>query len=339
MSKPSPAKEPAHVLPAWFEFMRRHVVLSLLIVAEFVVNAGLVIRLVVSDMNHPETWTWYEWVSAVVLAPAIGLAVSGVALALSQASSDAFGEGKPLRGLFTLSGLLTFGGIEVWASLVERAEVVKPTSADTLLLGAFNLPVSVLTPSVIVFAFLLPVAVVYVGFTNKPPVLEDELTWEEKQRRRVKEAQYRAQARAAGAGGLGRAIAANLKAARQTLNPGQSATDAPGINGALSSEGDTLSPVNSDGDSQDSGPLPAKVVRMPRTGKGLNWTAADLRTYAQETYGVTLGEVEAVGYIKAMKKAKQLVGVAGAPWAAHRATVKAWADQRYSGEADERARG
>src|SRR5260221_14401586 len=112
MSKPSP-REPAHVLPTWFEFMSRHVVLSLLIVAEFVVNAGLVIRLVVSDMNHPETWTWYEWVSAVVLAPAIGLAVSGVALALSQASSDAFGAGKPLRGLFTLSGLLNFGGIQV----------------------------------------------------------------------------------------------------------------------------------------------------------------------------------------------------------------------------------
>jgi hypothetical protein len=338
VSTPSP-KQPAHVLPSWFEFMRRHVVLSLLIIAEFVVNAGLVIRLVVSDMNHPETWTWYEWVSACVLAPAIGLAVSGVALALSQASSDAFGEGKPLRGLFTLSGLLTFGGIEVWASLVERSETVRPSAADTMLLGSLGIPVSVLTPSVIVFAFLLPVAVVYVGFTNKPPTLEDETTWEEMQRRKVKEAQYRAQARAAGAGGLGRAIAANLKAARQTLNPGQGAGNAPGINGTLSEGADTLSPANTDGDPQDSGVLPAKVTRMPRNGKGLNWTAADLRGYCQETYGVSLGEAEAVGYIKAMKKSRQLEGVAGAPWAAHRATVKAWADQRYGGESAQVARG
>jgi hypothetical protein len=130
-----------------------------------------------------------------------------------------------------------------------------------------------------------------------------------------------------------------LKAARQTLNPGQGAGNAPGINGTLSEGADTLSPANTDGDPQDGGPLPAKVTRMPRNGKGLNWTAADLRGYCQDTYGVSLGEAEAVGYIKAMKKSRQLEGVAGAPWAAHRATVKAWADQRYGGEAAQVARG
>lgn len=318
----------SHVLPSWFEFMRRHIVLSLLIIAEFVVNSGLVVRLVVSDMNHPETWTWYEWVSAVVLAPAIGLAVSGVALALSQASSDAFGEGKIWRGLFTLSGLLLFGGIEVWASLVERSETVRPTAADTLILGAFNIPVSALTPSVVVFAFLLPVAVVYVGFTNKPPTLEDGATWEEKQQRRVKAAQYNAQVRAAAARGLGAAVAGGIKAAKATL----SASDAAGINAALSTEDDTSTLANANGDPQGQEPLPAKVTRLPARGKGLNWTAADLREYCQKEYGASLGEAEAVGIIKAMNKAKQLTGVAGAPWAAHRATVKAWADKRYRRE-------
>jgi hypothetical protein len=45
---------------------------------------------------------------------------------------------------------------------------------------------------------------------------------------------------------------------------------------------------------------------------------------------VSLGAAEDVGYIKAMKNAKQLQGAAGAPWVAHRATVKATADQRCS---------
>lgn len=314
MSKPSPSpKEPAHVLPVWFEFMRRHVVLSLLILAEFVVNAGLVVRLVVSDMNHPETWTWYQWVSAVVLAPAIGLAVSGVALALSQTASDSFGSGKIMRGIFTLVGLLGFASVEVWASLVERSDTVKPSSADNLIFSWIGAPSSALTPSVIVFAFLLPLAVVFVGFTNKPPVLEDEETWEEKQRRRVREAEYKAQVRAAAARGLGAALAGGLAAARGT----RSTSEAPSISETLSPDKEQLIPVEVETQSTTATELPHR--------KG-PWTKEDLLAYVEQEYPrVTLSEAAALDAIKAAGKGK----MKGTAYVATITACKSWARHHY----------
>ena len=317
MSQQRSPKEQAHVLPIWFEWLRRHIVLSLLIVAEFVVNGGLVVRLVVHDLNDPASWTWYEWVSAVVLAPAIGLAVSGVALALSQTASDSFGSGKWVRGVFTLFGLLGFASVEVWASLVERSATVQPTSADDLLFHWLGVPESVFTPSVIVFAVLLPLAVVFVGFTNKPPTIEDEESWQTKQERKLKEAEYKARMRAVQAGGLGAAFAAAKAAATKADTPPLSERKGEGKASTMGGQ--------SQREAQVSDPLPPGVKKLRPASKG-PWLKEDLQAYIRTAYpGVEINEAAALEAIKSAGQGK----MKGTAYCATINQAKAWVVRHY----------
>jgi hypothetical protein len=186
-------REQHHVLPDWYDFLRRHVVLSLLIICEVVTNGGLVLLLVVHDVNDPLSWSWLEWLYALTLPIGIGLVTGGLAVSLSQVSADAFAQGRWLRGLLFFLVMLFYGAIEVWASLVERSATSKPTPADLLAFAWAGIQPTPITVSALIFALMLPFSAVFVGFANRPKTVEDDETWDAKARRRIAEARLKAE--------------------------------------------------------------------------------------------------------------------------------------------------
>jgi hypothetical protein len=181
------------------------------------------------------------------------------------------------------------------------------------------------TPSVLAIAVLPALVGLFYGFSEERAVDEDPAEIERKAA--VREAKVRAATRVRNARAQG--WIGTMQTTMATINLGLNHVDVPGESTALSRDSVAGFLGDGHGDSDDAQALPPNVKPLRPKRKGLQWTAADLRTYAQDTYGVSLSEAEALVAIKGMRNAAQLEGVAGAPWAAHRSSVKAWADRRY----------
>jgi len=209
----SKQKDATHHLPGWFLAIQRHVVLTLLIIGEFVVNMGLAIRLVTHDYAHPETWNWYEWTSALTLGLAAGLAAAGVAVALSQAVADSFAQGRPIRALFLMAGLFAFCTIEVWGNLVERSVDARPSPLDMEVMRWAAIEDFPVTPSAIAFSLFLPLSAMFYGFTSRPKQAISDEEFEQQQQRKLRQAEFNAKINATRMSGLASGVRGALESA------------------------------------------------------------------------------------------------------------------------------
>jgi len=305
-----------HVMPEWFEYLRRHVVLSGLLVAQWIVTTLLILQISVSDPGQWQTWTWVDWSNAVV-AVLMGMAGAGVALGISSAMAEAFGLKKWITGLFGFLGMLGLVAVDIWAGIAERSRTARPTPADSLLVDWTGIEALRVVPaSVVIVACLLATLILYYGWTNRPPVV---MTAEEAERRRQEKlanARYKAQLRTIQAGGLakaGRAFGQGITGRKSEPSPAGDAADSQGVIGEVAS---------------DSEPLPRNVSRMPKPN-GLQWTAKDLQAHILAEYGVTIPDDRALNAVQTLGKGRKIEGAKGTPYYVHPSTAKKWARQTY----------
>jgi hypothetical protein len=313
--------EQHHVLPEWYDFLRRHVILSLLIVCEVVTNGGLVLLLVVHDVNDPLSWSWLEWLYALTLPLGIGLVTGGLAVSLSQVSADAFSQGKWIRGLCFFLVMLFYGAIEVWASLVERSATSKPTPADLLAFAWAGIQPTPITVSALIFALMLPFSAIFVGFANRPKTMEDDETWEQKAKRRIAEARLKAELATITTGAAASVFGGFLRQAKAAAKgeANQPITEEQTSDKAEAKLPDNVHqlPVVSPSRAQHSS-------RLPHT-KG-PWKKEDLMACIAEEYPqVTLEESAALSTIKTLGNGR----MKGTAYVANIAACKSWARKTY----------
>jgi hypothetical protein len=314
-------QEQHHALPEWYDFLRRHVVLSLLIVCEVVTNGGLVLLLVVHDVNDPLSWSWLEWLYALTLPIGIGLVTGGLAVSLSQVSADAFAQGRWLLGLLFFLVMLFYGAIEVWASLVERSATSKPTPADLLAFAWAGMQPTPITVSAIIFALMLPFSAVFVGFANRPKTMEDDETWEQKARRNLAQAELNAELAAINTGMAASVVGGFFRQAKAAAkgegNPSLAAAQ-------TTDKGEGLSPPTVHHLDRVSASPAQHSSRLPHA-KG-PWKKDDLMAYIAEEYPqVTLEESAALAAIKGLGNGK----MKGTAYIASMLACKAWARKTY----------
>ncbi len=317
----------SHILPAWFEWLNRHVVLSFLILGELIVNFVLGAQVAVQNLADPGTWTWYQWLM-VSVAFFVALAVSGVALKLSQTMADRFAEGRRLAGIFCTLGMLGYGAIDTWASIAERSLIVHPTPADTVLFDALGIHATAFTASTLFVSLMLPFSVIFVGFTNRPPAIEDDATWEQRQQRAVRAAEYKAARRKAAAEGLGSALAGGLRAAKTGLSGEQ--TEGAGLPPlpADAFYADGVSPVNGGPVSGANPGASGQRGTRARPSQSLpagHWTSRQLIAWVAETYHYELSEQTAKETVRTLGSGATASGLPGQPYIARVRALKAWA--------------
>lgn len=310
-----------HILPAWYDFIRRHVVLSLLIICEIVTNGGLVLLLVVHNVNDPWSWSWLEWVYAATLPLGIGLVSGGIAVSLSQICADAFNQRKWGTFLFMFAILLFYGGIEVWASLVERSATSKPTPADLLAFQWLNMQPTALTVSACVFAFMLPFSAIFIGFANRPKQLEDDETWEQKARRRVAEAKLKAELATITSGTAAHVVGGFWRQAKAAAKGEQTPDIAPAQSMDNASANLAPLPVQT----LDIGDAAEQVASGAKLPKG-PWNSKALLAYIALEYPmVSLSETQALETIKTLGDGRKK----GTAYVATIGQCKAWALRTY----------
>jgi hypothetical protein len=303
-------------MPEWFEYFRRHIVLSGLLVAQGIVSTLLILEISVSDPGQWQTWTWVDWSNALV-AVLMGGASAGVALGISSSMAEAFGMRKWVTGLFGFIGMLGLILIDVWAGIAERSRTARPTAADSLLADWTGIPALTVVPaSVVIVASLLATLLMYYGWTNRPPMVETEEQAALRHRQKLADAQYKADLRAIQATGLAKAG----RAFSDGITGKQSAPLVAGNDLGLTGEGDAPTAELADGS--------RKVIRLGKK-TALQWTAADLQAYIRETYGAIVADDTAVSRIQFLGDNKRLEGVPGRPYYANNRRAKAWADRQY----------
>jgi hypothetical protein len=301
---------PYHVMPDWFEYLRRHVVLSGLLIAQWIVTSLLILQISVADPGQWRTWTWVDWSNAVV-AILMGMAGAGVALGISSAMAEAFGLKKWLTGLFGFVGMLGLVAVDIWAGIAERSRTARPTPADALLANWTGIEALRAVPaSVVIVACLLATLILYYGWTNRPPLIESEEQAALRHRQKLADAQYKADLRAIQAKGLATAG----RAFSEGITGKQSAPLLGGNDLGLTGEGDAPTAELADGS--------RKVIRLGKK-TALQWTATDLQAYIRETYGALLADDTAVSRIQFLGDNKRLEGVPGRPYYANNRRAKA----------------
>jgi hypothetical protein len=306
-----------HVMPEWFEYFRRHIVLSGLLVAQGMVSTLLILEISVSDPGQWPLWTWVDWSNALV-AVLMGGASAGVALGISSSMAEAFGMRKWVTGLFGFIGMLGLILIDVWAGIAERSRTARPTPADSLLADWTGIPALTVVPaSVVIVACLLATLILYYGWTNRPPVVETEEQAALRRRQKLADAQCKADLRAIKAKGLATAG----RAFSEGITGKQSTPLLPENDLGLTGEEDAPTAELADGS--------RKVIRLGKK-TALQWTATDLQAYIREIYGALLADDTAVSRIQFLGDNKRLEGVPGRPYFANNRRAKAWADRQYS---------
>lgn len=194
-----------HGLPRWYGWVQRHIVLSLLILAEVYVNGVFATVTLVDNLADPGAWSWLDWAGVIIFFAAIGVGVAGVSLGLSIRMIESFQTRKYGMASFSLFGLLIFSSIEIWATLAERSLHEHPTPADSGLLTTLGYATASVTPSVVMIALLLPFAVMFYGLASRPPKV---MTVQDKEQS-LADARFKAELRAIkvrGSAGLARAL-------------------------------------------------------------------------------------------------------------------------------------
>ncbi len=299
----------AHVLPGWIQWVQSNLLLSFLLLAEAYLLGDLMQRGWVAHIDNIGTWGIYHGVG-VVLFFAAGATAAGIALSCSVKAAACFADSRFFMGLFNLFGLLLFAVVEIWASLSERSANLAPTPADRAVLDLLHIPDLPVSPTVVVVALLLPIATIYYGFSQHRPEVETHEERQERQTREREETAHRMQMAALKAQGIGTLIHAGIVSAKGAVSPDETQDHAPSD---TPDNGMARTP-------KDSGP--ANVVKMAKRGM---WTSRQMKQYARDTYGVTLGDVEAQGAMKVLSKGRR----SGTSYIALSRIVRSWVDETY----------
>ncbi len=262
----------AHALPGWVNFIQDNLFLSFLILAEAYLLGTLMTLGWVANIEAPSQWGTYHGVGVVLFFLA-GAMAAGVALRCSVKAAACFTRHEWGMALFNFTGLLLFSGSEIWASLSERSANLRPTPADTSVLGLLGMGHAAVSPTVVVVSLLLPFASLYYGFSQQhtrdtaqdraAKAAQEDYVLERRQRR----AEAQARLRAAQVAGLAGVLRAGVGAMQASPAPAvvDADDDADATNDDASEDGDETE----GGTVADASPLAAPLpMRWPRPLRG-----------------------------------------------------------------------
>lgn len=341
-----------HVLPRWFQIVQDHGFLSIIVVAEMVINGYMMASGTVNNFSNPFAGGWADWLHELMWAALFlaGAIMAGAILRMSGAAFYWFGR-NVLLGLINVGGAFIVAAMEVWGSIMLRSYAPFISPADKAVLSWAGVAHPAISITDVVVAVALPLISLLWGFSTTRPAIKTAAEIAAEGAAKLAKAQATARVRQAQAAGIGATLRAATQAAfaRQDVS-GANESGAP----SLSQDGDFdpdnpgggLRALDASSQREDGGQEgvftigqkagPSRKLRTVGQVGGIpaGWLdKAGLVAWVRDNLGVGISEVEALAFIKAQSSARQCLPeerVQGRPWIALKAQTLQAARRKWA---------
>lgn len=301
-------------LPRWLEAFRDTFLLFFLLVADAYLLGDAATTAWVPSVDDPTGWGIFRGIGVILFFVA-GAAAATLGVSCSVAAARYTIEKRWFFALITGIGVLLFTGSEVWVSISSRSNNLQPSPADQAVQSFLGLPHGSLYPTLLVVAFLLPLATLYYGFVRVKRQEKTPAEIEEDKKRKLAQESMRQElmmlktkGRAARMGTFGKTLVANA------TNSGTETAEIDAANTVSTSEGN--SDVVVDQDSHNN-------ADQPRTPTGKDWTWKQFQQYIKDNLGV-ITEDQAKMAVQTVGKGRT-GAMPGAPYVADVKSLKTYA--------------